>query len=536
MPSSLPLALGGGGHTLGFVAIRNGILGLSMLSALIASLCFLPQRAGKILLGLLCLLSIPCFIIDLFCFLNFKIPLTSDMLFTAFETTWRESQSFLEMYLGWSEIFWISVFLGLSVLFWKFFAPKSKKAFIAFIIFSLFGCVNWAVEIRSVFAPNYYYFSRASLDFIEPLKFALKSVFVLNAKEGMKQEFAKQQEMMKSQKIKTSLTQNPIENIVLILGESAQRGHMQLYGYSKATNPYMMELQKSPNLLVFDDVISPHAQTNASISKIFTMADYENQAQKPWYAQNNLFSFLKSAGYFTFWISNQESPLSASPASVLGNINEKYHLVSSFKQLYDEEVLPPLENYLKSPHKLNFITIHLSGSHASYVDHYPQREQMFSLPLYDEKKRKIVAYDNTILYNDYVLNEIFKRFSGSDSIVIYLSDHGEEIYERGEFAGHIDTLANRFMVEIPMLIYVSDIFIQKHPKIYEKLKASVHRPYMSDDLIHTVLDIAGIQTPNFDPTRSIINDQFNEKRRRIVGGSNGKDYDIQLKGQEAKYR
>ena len=161
---------------------------------------------------------------------------------------------------------------------------------------------------------------------------------------------------------------------------------------------------------------------------------------------------------------------------------------------------------------------------------------MFSLPLYDEKKRKIVAYDNTILYNDYVLNEIFKRFSGSYSIVIYLSDHGEEIYERGEFAGHIDTLANRFMVEIPMLIYVSDIFIQKHPKIYEKLKASVHRPYMSDDLIHTVLDIAGIQTPDFDPTRSIINDQFNEKRRRIVGGSNGKDYDTQLKGQEAKYR
>ena len=457
------------------------------------------------------------------------------MLFTAFETTWRESQSFLEMYLGWSEIFWISVFLGLSVLFWKFFAPKGKKAFIAFILFSLFGCVNWAVEIRSIFAPNYYYFSRASLDFIEPLKFVLKSVFVLDTKEGMKQEFAKIQKAMKKQKTKTTIVQNPIENIVIILGESAQRGHMQLYGYSKATNPYMMELQKSPNLLVFDDVISPHAQTNASISKIFTMANYENQSQKSWYLQNNLFTFFKSSGYFTFWISNQESPLSASPASMLGNINEKYHLVSSFRQLYDEEVLPPLDEYLKTPHKFNLITIHLSGSHASYVDHYPQREQMFSLPLYDEKKRKIVAYDNTILYNDYVLSEIFKRFSGSDSIVIYLSDHGEEIYEGGEFAGHFDALANRFMVEIPMLVYVSNLFIQKHPKLYEKLKTSSHRPYMSDDLIHTILEIAGIETEEFDPTRSIINEKFNPLRVRIVGGGDGVDYDKSLRGQKAKY-
>lgn len=141
-----------------------------------------------------------------------------------------------------------------------------------------------------------------------------------------------------------------------------------------------------------------------------------------------------------------------------------------------------------------------------------------------------------MLYNDNILNEIFKLFSQSDSIVVYLSDHGEEVYEIDDFVGHGDDHITRFTCEIPMLIYVSDIFIQKHPKIYEKLKASVHRPYMSDDLIHTVLDIAGIQTPNFDPTRSIINDQFNEKRRRIVGGSNGKDYDIQLKGQEAKYR
>lgn len=52
---------------------------------------------------------------------------------------------------------------------------------------------------------------------------------------------------------------------------------------------------------------------------------------------------------------------------------------------------------------------------------------------------------------------------------------------------------------------------------------------MTDDLIHTLLDIAGIETEGFDETRSVINQNYNSKRKRMVGGSEGVDYDVKLK-------
>ena len=82
------------------------------------------------------------------------------------------------------------------------------------------------------------------------------------------------------------------------------------------------------------------------------------------------------------------------------------------------------------------------------------------------------------------------------------------------------------MVEIPFLIYTSDKFIKNYPEKVESIKNSVDKPYMTDDLIHTILEIADIKTSEFDETRSIINKNFNDKRKRITGG---KDYDTELK-------
>ena len=50
---------------------------------------------------------------------------------------------------------------------------------------------------------------------------------------------------------------------------------------------------------------------------------------------------------------------------------------------------------------------------------------------------------------------------------------------------------------------------------------------MTDDMIHTVLDIADIHTADFDPTKSIISRSFNKLRPRIF---DDKDYDREILG------
>ena len=39
---------------------------------------------------------------------------------------------------------------------------------------------------------------------------------------------------------------------------------------------------------------------------------------------------------------------------------------------------------------------------------------------------------------------------------------------------------------------------------------------MIDDLPHMMLDIAGIECEWFDSTRSVINDRFNQSRKRLL--------------------
>ena len=105
--------------------------------------------------------------------------------------------------------------------------------------------------------------------------------------------------------------------------------------------------------------------------------------------------------------------------------------------------------------------------------------------------------------------------------MIYISDHAEDLYELG-YKGHGEGRLSRYTVEIPMTIYVSNKFKELHPEIIKKIKSSLNKPYMTDDIIHMILDIAEIETPEFDKTKSIINEDFNKNRNRIL---KGKSYD-----------
>ena len=106
-----------------------------------------------------------------------------------------------------------------------------------------------------------------------------------------------------------------LPNVVLILGESTQRNYMSLYGYKIDSTPALRALAKRGNLVVFDDVISPHSHTDLSLQKVLTFSNYEN-ASTPWYMQQNLLDILNSAGYETYWLSNQEA------ISIYGNAPE----------------------------------------------------------------------------------------------------------------------------------------------------------------------------------------------------------------------
>lgn len=315
-----------------------------------------------------------------------------------------------------------------------------------------------------------------------------------------------------------------IPYVVFVLGESLDRNKMSIYGYPLDTTPKLNVRKQNRELLRFDDTVSGATFTLEAMRQIFSFAEKGSTAT--WYQKGCLIDILNDAGYHTVWLSNQTpGGRLGSMDSVLSKRSNVYKFVKAGAQdSYDENLLPLLDEAITTDsQEKNFYAIHLMGSHQSYKLRYPVTFEKFTEK--DETgetelRRKTKAeYDNTVLYNDTILDEIYKRFENKDAIVIYISDHGEEVCEGSDFAGHsMENSANRHMIEVPMLVWTSREFREQHPDLVQRMMESVNQPFCTDDFIHALLDIMNIRTNNSNPHKSLWNSQYEPKERIFAGG------------------
>lgn len=311
-----------------------------------------------------------------------------------------------------------------------------------------------------------------------------------------------------------------IPYVVFILGESTSRHHMQLYGYGLPTTPKLAARAEAGELAIYENVTSPHAGTMAVLRTLFSF--YDNDANGMWYDYGDLFDILRQAGVYTAWLSNQEaSGFYGSIGRTLGERTDHVAFTSpvahsiDLAERYDSEVLPLLDEELRErvaePVPAAFYVIHLMGAHEEFSKRYPPEFARF-MPedeagrgaLEDASARAVrAAYDNAVLYDDAIVDEIIRRFEDKDALVIFISDHGEEVYDTRAQFGHGDE-TSPWQRDVPMVFWMSNVFRTNHPADVQRIEAARGNHWQSDEMIHTLLDLMHVRVADFDETKSLL--------------------------------
>ena len=540
-----------------------------------ALLMIFPQKIRIWVKALLYILFYGVAIVDMYCYVRFESTLTPTMLMLVGETNSREASEFFTSYLS------------LDILY----SP------VGYILILILAHIVWTI-LRSLFRPkkNDMGRRRILLPMLNPavghvvstaVRCLLGIVVVCLMVEGWqecqinKEAIHKLMTRQNIGEVEHQLTQKPkpelylpvyrlvfslyanslasnqletlvvvkndiqvdsctyrVPNIVLIIGESYNKHHSQLYGYDMPTTPRQLALQQEGSLVAFSDVVAPWNLTSYVFKNVLSLHAVGDKGE--WCDYPLFPEVFRKAGYHVTFITNQflpeanEAVYDFSGGFFLNNPElSKAQFDTRNEKLYqfDEGVLEEYDSLKQQDTEHNLVILHLMGSHTMYKERYPQKTRkhllapMYNRPDLKHKQKLILAdYDNSLLYNDSIVAEVTERFKDKDAIVIYMPDHAEEILNGSPYmygrmhSANIDYRLAREEFEIPFWIWGSPQYRENHPYGWKAIQAAKDRPLMTDRLAHLLLYLGGIYTKEYREDLNVISPQYDEKRPRILKG------------------
>lgn len=315
------------------------------------------------------------------------------------------------------------------------------------------------------------------------------------------------------------------EIYVLVVGETSRAMEWSLYGYERETTPRM---EKLDGLVHFTDVVTQSNNTHKSVPIILSAASAEDYGVI--YDEKSIVTAFKEAGFHTVVIANQN--LSTSMIGSFYREADTFIDMSKFKpksayltSLHDGDLLPYLQKELDKTSGNLFFVIHTYGSHFNYHERYPKDFARYTPDKAEGiratyKKELRNAYDNSILYTDYLLGEMADMLAktGACTSMLYLSDHGEDIFDdaRARYL-HASPIPTYYQLHIPYVIWFSEAYRAVYPDKYRTAAAHSELPVSTNSVFHTVLDLAGVKTPVADSTLAVSNPAFTVRDRMYLG-------------------
>ncbi|WP_245549137.1 phosphoethanolamine transferase [Noviherbaspirillum massiliense] len=330
--------------------------------------------------------------------------------------------------------------------------------------------------------------------------------------------------------------------VVMVIGESSRYDRWSLNGYGRETNPL---LKKEANLVSLSNVVTAVSATRLSVP-VLVSRKRATQSLHAGFSEKSFLSAFREAGFKTFWLSNQmsfgrfDTPVSvfAQEADVTQFLNLGGFIDNSS---YDEVLLAPLRKAIADPARKKLIVLHTLGNHWNYSHRYPKefdkwQPSLFGVenPAYTDAKLKPElnnSYDNSIMYTDWFLAQVIAdlKESGTVAAMMYVSDHGQTLYDGScklAFHGH----NTQYEFHVPAVVWYSELYRVTHPRKVRLLHRNRHARLATENVFHSLLDLADIRYGTEQLEWSFLNRQFRE-HKRYVDSYGWTDYDnARIKG------
>lgn len=530
---------------------------------LCAILAVIPRKVRRVIRAVLAFIFYAVALIDMFCYVHFESTLTPTMLMLFFETTGREAGEFLQSYVGWDLITsktGLILLIALLHLAWNMVAQQLRSnkmvgprlappvvwtlsalaGIAAFAFFIHCGSRCWDNKCATVRLMSKHNLGEVEHELTQKGCANLylpiyRLMFSLYANRLAAKQVDRLLATSEHVSVESCDFRSP--QIVLIIGESYNRHRSQLYGYQRPTTPRQLQRMQDSTLVAFTDVVAPWNLTSFVFKHMFSLhciGDDGEWCDSPLFPQ-----VFRKAGYHVKFLTNQFLPKSGeevydfSGGFFLNNPTLSRALFderNSKLHRYDEGLLEDYDRMVakkRYPHQLTIF--HLMGQHVDYRARFPMKTRRKFTPadynrtdLSPQRQQINADYDNAVLYNDSVVDQIIRRFENENAIVIYVPDHGEECFNGSlPFYGRmhsadIDYRLAREEFEIPFWIWASDEYRMTHPYGWKAIQEYRHRPLMTDALPHTLLFLGGIHSNYYRKNYDVLNAEYNIQRPRVL--------------------
>jgi glucan phosphoethanolaminetransferase (alkaline phosphatase superfamily) len=293
--------------------------------------------------------------------------------------------------------------------------------------------------------------------------------------------------------------ESQVEKIVLIIDESIRADILGNNGYPKDTTPYLRSLEtgivnfglasSSSNCSDYSNLILRTGMKKEEIPD-----DNQMSLKKP-----SIWQFTRKAGYYNVYLDaqsaeeweNYQNFMNEQEASFVDETTRDRQKVAYKSDGVSREKLSAL---LKQPGK-TFIILNKYGLHFPYFRSYPKEYNIFTPALergepMNDREKSLNSFMNGLRWSvdDWFKDLLAESGEFRPYVIIYTSDHGQNIVDDGTLATHCRPRANRFEGIVPMMVFSNDEYILER---FKAVRETSYNKTSHFQIFPTLIRLAG---------------------------------------------